>query len=295
MTDATTAKVSPPAINTPVLIVILAILDSVHFVFAKLLLHHISPYASVFYVMAVASLQVGIYGFFCGRIHFRTLLRNLWFFLSIGTLIGISTIINYEAVAFIDPGTASLLTRASILMSIGLGIFWLGERLTKLQGGGTVLALCGILIITFQPGDYIRFGSLLILVSAFMYALHTAIVKRYGEDMDFVEFFFFRILSIAIVLFFIAVGRSALVWPGATAWGLILMTATVDVVISRALFYLVLRQVKMSVFSTVLTLSPVVAVLWTFLLFNTVPTAQQLIGGIGVIFGVYMVTIKRNN
>ncbi len=295
MTDATTAKVSRPAISMPVLIVILAILDSVHFVFAKLLLHHISPYVSAFYVMTVASLQVGIYGFFCGRIHFRTLLKNLWFFLSIGTLIGISTIINYEAVAFIDPGTASLLTRASILMSIGLGIFWLGERLTKLQVGGAVLALCGVLIITFQSGDYIRFGSLLILVSAFMYVLHTAIVKRYGEDMDFVEFFFFRILSIAIVLFFVAVGQNALVWPGATAWGLIIMTATVDVVISRALFYLVLRRVQMSVFSTVLTLSPVVAVLWTFLLFNIVPTTQQLIGGIGVILGVYMVTIKRNH
>ena len=295
MTAATTARGSRPAINTPVLIVILAILDSVHFVFAKLLLHHISPYASVFYVMAVSSLQVGIYGFFCGRIHFRTLLNNLWFFLSIGTLIGISTIINYEAVAFIDPGTASLLTRASILISIGLGIFWLGEGLTKLQGGGAALALCGVLIITFQPGDYIRLGSLLILASTFMYALHTAIVKRYGEDMDFVEFFFFRILSIAIVLLCIAVGRNALVWPGATAWGLIILTATVDVVISRALFYFVLRRVQMSIFSIVLTLSPVIAILWTFLLFNTIPTGRQLIGGIGVILGVYMVTVKRNN
>jgi len=180
-------------------------------------------------------------------------------------------------------------------MSIGLGIFWLGERLTKLQGGGAVLALCGVLIITFQPGDYIRFGSLLILASTFMYALHTAIVKRYGEDMDFVEFFFFRILSIAIVLFFISVGRNALVWPSAVAWGLIIMTATIDVVISRALFYFVLRQVKISVFSTVLTLSPVVAVLWTFLLFDTAPTAQQFIGGVGVILGVYIVTRRRNN
>ena len=291
---ATPARVSRPAINTPVLVVILAVLDSVHFVFAKLLLHHISPYASVFYIMVVASLQVGIYGFFRGRIRFGTLFKNLWFFLSIGVLIGISTIINYEAVAFIDPGTASLLARAPILMSLGLGIFWLGERLTKLQGGGAVLALCGVMIISFQPGDYLRLGSLLILVSAFMYALHTAIVKRYGEDMDFVEFFFFRLLSIAVVLFFIAAGRNALVWPGATAWGLMLVIATVDVVISRALFYLVLRRVKMSVFSTVLTLSPVAAVLWTFLLFDIAPTVQQLLGGIGVILGVYMVTIKRN-
>jgi len=294
MTDAITTNVSRPTVNKPVLIAFLVVIDSVHFVFARLLLPHISPYVSVFYVMVVASLQVGIYGFFCRRIHFGMLFKNLWFFLSIGALIGISTIINYEAVALIDPGTASLLAKASILMSVGLGILWLREKLSKLQGSGSILALSGVLVIAFQPGDYIRLGSLLILVSAFMYALHAAIVKRYGEDMDFVEFFFFRILSTAIVLFFIAMGRQALIWPGATAWGLIIMTATIDVVISRALYYLVLRQMQISVLSIVLTLSPVAAVLWAFILFDTVPTVQQLIGGVGVILGVFMVSIRRN-
>jgi drug/metabolite transporter (DMT)-like permease len=294
MTDTITTNVPRPTVSKPVLIAFLVIIDSVHFVFARLLLPHISPYVSVFYVMVVASLQVGIYGFFCRRIHFGILLKNLWFFLSIGALIGISTIINYEAVAFIDPGTASLLAKTSILMSVGLGIFWLREKLSKLQGSGAILALTGVLVIAFQPGDYIRLGSLLILISAFMYALHTAIVKRYGEDMDFVEFFFFRILATAVVLFFIAMGRHALIWPGVTAWRLIIMTATIDVVISRALYYFVLRQMQISVLAIVLTLSPVAAVLWAFILFDTVPTVQQFIGGVGVILGVFIVTIKRN-
>jgi drug/metabolite transporter (DMT)-like permease len=294
MTDTITTNVPRPTVSKPVLIAFLVIIDSVHFVFARLLLPHISPYVSGLYVMVVASLQVGIYGFFCRRIHFRMLFKNLWFFLSIGALIGISTIINYEAVAFIDPGTASLLAKTSILMSVGLGIFWLREKLSKLQGSGAILALVGVLVIAFQPGDYIRLGSLLILISAFMYALHTAMVKRYGEDMDFVEFFFFRILSTAIVLFFIAMGRHALIWPGGTAWGLIIMTATIDVVISRALYYLVLRQMQISVLSIVLTLSPMAAVVWAFILFDTVPSVQQLIGGVGVILGVFMVSIRRN-
>jgi arylsulfatase len=84
------------------LILLLVNIDSFHFIFAKLLLPHISPYVSVFYVMAIAVLQVGLYGWIRGRIHFRTLLRNRWFFISIGALVGVSTIINYEAVAFID-------------------------------------------------------------------------------------------------------------------------------------------------------------------------------------------------
>ncbi len=272
----------------------LVIIDSVHFVFARLLLPHISPSVSVFYIMAIGTLQVGLYGVFCRRIHFRTLFNNFWFFLSIAALVGVSTIINYEAVAFVDAGTASILGKASILMSVGLGIFWLRERLTRFQNLGAVLALTGVLVISFQPGDYIRLGSLLILLSAFMYALHTAIVKRYGEKMDFLEFFFFRLFSTTALLFFIAVGRGALVWPDPVTWALLVMTATVDVVISRALFYYVLRRMTMSIHSIVLTLSPVVAILLAFLLFDTMPTAQQFMGGFGVIVGVFMVTLRRS-
>ena len=281
-------------VDGPALIAFLVIIDSVHFVFARLLLPYISPYVSVFYVMAIGTLEVGLYGLYCRRIHFRTLSKNIWFFLSIAALVSISTIINYEAVAFVDAGTASVLGKASILMSVGLGIFWLREKLTRFQSLGALFALTGVLVITFQPGDYIRLGSLLVLLSAFMYALHTAIVKRYGEKMDFLEFFFFRLFSTAAFLFFIATGRRALIWPDAVTWSLLFLTGTVDVVISRALFYFVLRRMTMSIHSIVLTLSPVAAILLSFLLFDTMPTGQQFIGGAGVIFGVFMVTLNRS-
>jgi drug/metabolite transporter (DMT)-like permease len=223
-----------------------------------------------------------------------TLRNHFWFFLSIGALIGLSTIINYEAVAFIDAGTATILSQASILMSVGLGIFWLRDRLTRFESFGAMLALIGVLIITFQPGDYLRLGSLLVLLSAFMYALHTAIVKRYGEEMDFVDFFFFRIFSTTVLLFIFNLSRRMLVWPDANIWLLLIVGGTVSLVISRILFYIVLRRMTMSIHSIVLALSPVAAILWAFLLFDTLPTLQQLIGGVGVIFGVLMVTMRRN-
>ena len=294
MTSETPSGVSRPIAANPVLIVFLVVIDSLHFVFAKLLRPHLSPYVSVFYIMAVGVMQVGLYGWIRRRIHFRTLFRNLYFFLAIGFLIGVSTIINYEAVAFIDPGTASLLAKSSILMSVALGMFWLKDKLRKMQGGGVILALSGVLLITFQPGDYIRLGSLLILISAFLYTLHTAIVKHYGEKMDFVEFFFFRILATCSLMFCVAVGKKALIWPTKMAWLVIFLTATVDIVISRALFYLVLRRLKMSIHAIVLTLSPVAAIVWSYIFFDTAPTGQQLIGGVGVFLGVFMVTIRQS-
>jgi drug/metabolite transporter (DMT)-like permease len=68
----------------------------------------------------------------------------------------------------------------------------------------------------------------------------------------------------------------------------------VDVVISRTLYYVALRRLKMSVHSIVLALSPVAAICWSLLLFDTFPTPQQLLGGAAVILGVLLVTVGRN-
>ncbi len=279
--------------NRSLLIATLVIVDSLHFIFARLLLPRISPGASIFYVLAFATLQVGAYGLIFRRIRFKTILNHFWFFLSIGALIGGSSMLGYEAVAFIDAGTASILDKASIPMSVALGIFWLREKFTKRQLAGAILAIIGVLIITFQPGDYVRLGSLLVLLAALMYALHTALVKRYGEEMEFVDFFFFRLFATSGLLFFFALGRGTLVWPDAITWLLIITAATVDVVISRTLFYIVLRRMTMSIHSIVLTLAPVASILWAMLLFGTIPTPQQLTGGVGVILGVMIVTLNR--
>lgn len=290
----TTDTTSRLANSRFVLVTALLIVDSLHFVFARLLLPHISPGVSAMYVLAVATAEVALFSLVRRRLHFSVLGKHGWFFLGIGFLVAASTNINYEAVAFIDPGTASLLSETSILFGLGLGLFWLRERLSPAQVGGALLALIGVFIITFQPGAYLRLGSLLVLGSALMYALHAAIAKRYGGQIEFMDFFFFRLLCTTGMLVLFAVGRRALVWPSAQAWVLLVLVGTVDVVVSRTLYYVALRRLKMSIHSIVLTLSPVAAVVWSLLLFDTLPTVQQSLGGAAVILGVLIVTIRRN-
>ena len=282
------------------LIAALLLVDSLHFIFARLLLSHISPKVSVMYFLAISTAEVALFGLIRRRIHIKVLKGHLPFFLAIGFLVGASANINYAAVAFIDPGTASLLVKTSILFGVGFGLFWLRERLTPAQIAGALVAIAGVLVVTFQPGDYLRLGSLMVLSSAVMYALHAALVKRYGGGIDFLNFFLFRLLCTTGFLLLFALGRGAFIWPSATAWALLILTGTVDVVISRTLYYVALRRLKMSVHSVVLALSPVAAVLWSLLLFDVVPTLQQLLGGAAVISGVVVIaaiaskTVNRN-
>lgn len=244
------------------------------------------------YVLGIATFEIGVIGLIRGRLHLKTLRKHLCFFLALGALVGAGTNITFEAIAFIDPGTASLMGKTSVLFSLLLGILWLRERLTVTQGVGALIAVIGAAVIGFQPGNYLRLGSLLIVCSSFMYTLHMALVKRYGSRIEFSDFFFFRLLCTTVFLLAFAVSRRALVWPKASAWGLLILVGTVDVAISRTLYYVALRRVKMSVLSIVLTVSPAVTVLWALALFGTVPSLQQLVGGAAVIAGVLIVTTQ---
>ena len=108
--------------------------------------------------------------------------------------------------------------------------------------------------------------------------------------MEFSNFFLWRVASTTAFLLLFTTVRGQLVWPVREAWLIIIVAGTVDVVISRVLYYVALRRLKMSIHTIILTLSPVLTVLWSLLLFSETPSTQALIGGVAVITGVLIVT-----
>ena len=288
MSTTSTAK-STQSNQLVAILPLLLFFDSMHFVFARLLAPHITPDSGSLYVFASALVIFGVYAALTGRLDIQIFWDHKWFFLAIGALIGISTNLGYLAVFYIDAGTASMLNKLSTLFSLLFGVLWLRERFYAGQWLGATLALMGVFTIAFQPGDYLRLGTLLIVCGTLSYALHTAIVKRHGGEIDFVNFFFFRVATSTVALLLIALGRGQLVWPENDVWLLLILTGAVDVVLSRICYYWALRHLTMSVHSLILTLSPVLAVLWSYLLIGDWPTVQQLGGGAAVVLGVLLV------
>jgi O-acetylserine/cysteine efflux transporter len=282
-----------PAHYAPVIVAVLLAVDSLHFIFARLLEPHLPGETGAFYVLAVATVEVAIFTALGKAIRFEVFRQNWRFFLSIGLLVGLSTAFNYIAVAYIDPGTASLLAQMSTIFAMAFSLFWLRERLNRLEVVGALVAIAGVFVINFQPGDYWQAGSLLVLGSSFMYALHAAIVKRHGGELEFRNFFLWRVSSTTGFLLLFTVARGQLIWPAAQVWPILITAGTVDVVISRVLYYLALRQFKMSFHTVILTLSPVITILWSLALFQDLPSLQGLLGGAAVIAGVAVIAASR--
>ena len=276
-------------------LVVLLTVDSLHFVFARALEPRLPPIAAAFFVLAIATLEVALFAAWRGPHLLDTLRGHLGFFLAIGFLVASSTAINYLAVHYIDPGTASMLAQTSTVFALGMGVIWLRETLSRAEALGAVICVIGAVIISFQASNLLRLGALLVLLSSAMYAFHAAIVKRYGGDMDFLAFFLLRLLSTSGFLLLFAAGSGQLVWPQGDDWIILLMAGTVDVVISRVLYYQALRRMRLGLHAVVLTLSPVVTILWSLLLFGETPTVQALVGGLIVIAGIVVVTLGRRS
>ena len=154
----------PRSVPDPRLLVAgLLLVDSLYYIFARLLLPLLPPAAGAMFMMVIGATQIAL--ILRGRVDWSVLWRHRWLFLSIGLLVGVNTNMGFVAVQYVDPGTASLLSRTSILFGVGLGVAWLGERLTRIEVVGAAIAVAGVAVISFQPGDYLRWGSLLVVSS----------------------------------------------------------------------------------------------------------------------------------
>ncbi len=277
----------------PALLLAMLMIDSLHYVFGRLFRGVVPPTTASFYVLAIASAEIFIFLLLTKRLNWQMFKQNLLFFVSIGLLVSLATILSYTAVVYIDAATASLLARLATVFGLAFGVFWLHEKLTNVEWLGAILCIIGAVVISFQPGDIFQLGSLLVVASTLAYSLHTAIIKRYGNDLEFVNFFFFRVATTTFFVFFFTIPTGGFAVPEAKTWLYFLLAGTVDVVISRTLYYWALRKMRLGIHTLLLTVSPVITILWGFFLFQELPTKQAILGGMIVLSGIVAIGIAR--
>jgi len=279
----------------PFILLGMLITDSLHHVFARALQPYFPSTIGAFWVMFSSAGALGLYLVFTKQLDVSVFTKNWRFFITIGVLIALATWLSYESLFYVDAGTASLLARSGIIFAIGLGLFWLKESLAATEWVGTAVSLIGVLVISFQPGLDLRWGAVLVLLASFSYTLHTAVVKRYAQDMPFANFFFFRVATTAVFSFFIALSQegTVLISVSTNGWLIIGLVAAVDVIISRILYYWALRAIDLSYHTILLMISPVVTIGWSLLFFGEQPTWLAIGGGTAVLIGQFIIMRYR--
>jgi len=172
----------------------LVLTDSLHYIFARWLTATFVPILSVALMMTIAAIEVGLFGLLSKNLSLRIGRRQIGILLVIACLVAFSSYASFLSVSYIDPGTAALLGKSGIVFSLGLSLLWLKERLGRGQVLGALLAIAGTFTIVAHPAEFVRLGSILVLLTALSYSFHAAITKRYlGDDFAFIHVRFRRV------------------------------------------------------------------------------------------------------
>ena len=181
--------------------------------------------------------------------------------------------------------------------------FLLRDAINLRQGGGIVVALLGVLIITIR-GDLgllrdLQFvvGDFLIALSMLSFAVYNVLVKKAPRELDpFVMMVSIMVSSCLVLLPFYGLEAvlddRAFVWQASSVWA-VLYTAIFASIAAVVLMNLGIQQVGPGLAAMFVNLVPVFSTLLAVTFLDEVLRLYHLFGVVLVVGGVYLTTRRR--
>ncbi len=193
----------------------------------------------------------------------------------------------------IGPPLTSFLMKFQTLFSLFLGVVFLDERLNMGETVGIILTIAGGLIVAYQREVSLILGTLVALLAAFFYSLLSFLVKRFAQHLNMFAVANLRSLGVAIVLFvyLMSIGRFQV--PGLRDLTFMILGGVTGAYIAKASQFESIKLIGVSQSTAVMSLESLFVVIFSYFIFNDLPSTIKLIGGIGTIIGVVFLVIFR--
>jgi len=174
-----------------------------------------------------------------------------------------------------------------------LSYFLWGERLGKLTIGGIAVALVGVIVINyggFAFGSQAVLGNLLALAAGFVVAAYLIIGGQLRERIDLLSYLALIYTGAAVILLAatLIMGYSLFGYSPGTYLMMVLL-ALVPQLIGHSFLNLAVRLVPVTLVSVAILGEPVGATLLGGLILGELPTANEIIGGLLILGGIFIV------
>jgi len=202
---------------------------------------------------------------------------------------------------YVSPGAASLIIATIPVLVVILAFIFLDEKLTIKKLMGTIIALCGVLVISILGKtdasieiNYI-FGALGVLIAVVMGALYTVAGKKMLNRYSGLSLTIYVILlgSLGLIPF---ISRSLLeeaVAMSLNGWFAVIFLGVFSTVIGYTIWYMALRVKTISEVSVYLYAIPVLSTIISYFLFDDKITLFFVLGGTLVMVGLILVNMKN--
>jgi drug/metabolite transporter (DMT)-like permease len=217
-------------------------------------------------------------------------------------------LIGYYAASFLDfiglqyigAGVGRLILFLYPTLVLLLSFLFLGKRTTPRELGALLVTYAGIVLVLSSQaigvqGKLFLLGAALVFASALFYAVYlvagSQLIRRVGS-MRFTAWSMAVATVPAVIQFFLLEPSSSLDLPG-SVWLYAIILATVSTVLPLFLQAEALRRIGPSEFALIGALGPVSVAITSALGLDEPFTWVQALGGLLVIAGVLLVSLKR--
>jgi len=222
--------------------------------------------------------------------------RQYWpFVLAIGVLTAAIVLIDSMAVRLVDPTLVSFFTRFEVVFTVLLGMLLFKERLNRLELLGVTTTISGALIMSYRAGEIVFFAFVLGLINSLFVSIRTLLGKvavQYLEPAVLVAVS--RLIACLFTLLY-AIAFGVLQLPSSTNLLIIIIGAFSGPFLGFMLLYKALSLSEVSRVSVFRTSFPFFVALYSLLLFHTIPSPRQMLGGGIVVAGILVLISGRRS
>lgn len=232
----------------------------------------------------------------------RQLSRQDWLFLAcIAVLSGaVAPGVIFQALALTSVNNVVLVGRIEPALTLALSIYFLGERVNRLQALGAVAALLGVGVIIVLPslsrgtgsfpGFHLGAGELLAVIGAMALSISTIISKRRLSHVPLGLYSIVRNALGTVIFFCIALvlfGKGHFMDAFSPfLWQWMLVYGSLIVVAGQSFWLFGLRHSSVAAASLAASFTPVASVVFAFLILDEVPTLAHYWGGSIILAGI---------
>ena len=224
---------------------------------------------------ALISLGLGVFGFFLYQI------------------------LTFSALARIPASMNAVLISSNVIFIALLAALILKERIILARIIGIVLALCGVVLATFNMGFTFKgetigidlFGCLFSLMAAFSFALYSVIGKKVLTSNDPLIVVTLALFSGAVMLIILTsttVGFSEVVLAGWSTFLLMVFLGLTMIGIAYPIWFICLKRLPVSHVSVYIYITPIFAVILSLIILHERFSWLFWVGGALILGGIFI-------
>lgn len=221
-------------------------------------------------------------------------IRRDGFILILGTISNaIGIVLYYYALKQTDLGPAAILIKTTVLYNVMLGVLFLGEKLKMMEVFGIVLAIIGIYMISTLEGQIKILSAFCILLSAFLFAIQSYMIKKYVPEILGLEYAYLRLFLLSVFFFLYSLWICSFQIPDLSIIVALGLFSLLGYFLGRAFYFEAHNYLPISKLNATLLVEPIFLMFVGILFMKELIDSQKLAGAGLILTGLYLIVFHK--